>query len=137
MTTIERIPRYADGMPVAAGDNIRYRQAAGGLLPRGDWMTGTAAPAPGDGEISLERDGRFYHLFGHEIERLHTVTVTCARKRYKLKFSKLPNREFGPYGFVEAIGQLRFAANLEPLAARDLVMDAAVAEDRTATAPVG
>ena len=64
-------------------------------------------------------------------------TVTCARKRYKLKFSKLHNREFGPYGFVEAIGQLRFAANLEPLAARDLVMDAAVAEDRTATAPVG
>lgn len=66
-----------------------------------------------------------------------TVTVTCARKRYKLAFSKLPGRTFGPYGFVEAIGQLRFAADLDGLTARNLVMDAAEAEDRTATAPTG
>jgi hypothetical protein len=66
-----------------------------------------------------------------------TVTVTCARKRYRLKFSKLPNREFGPYGFVEAIGQLRFAADLDGLTARNLVLDAATNEDHTATAPMG
>lgn len=67
----------------------------------------------------------------------HTATVTCKRKRYTLTFSKLPGRSFGPYDFAEAIGQLRIAALLSALEARDLVMDAATAEDRTATAPMG
>jgi hypothetical protein len=67
----------------------------------------------------------------------HTVTVTCKRKRYTLTFSKLPGRSFGPYDFTEAIGQLYVGALLSRLEARDLVMDAATAEDHTATAPMG
>jgi len=66
-----------------------------------------------------------------------TVTVTYARKRWTLEFSKLPGQTFGPYDLPEAAGQLRVAALLEPLAARELLLDAAEAEDRTATAAVG
>ena len=69
---------------------------------------------------------------------VHTVTVTYARKRWTLTFSKLPDHKpFGPYDFAEAIGQLRVGALLEPLEARNLVMDAATNEDHTATAPMG
>jgi hypothetical protein len=66
-----------------------------------------------------------------------TVTVTCKRKRYTLTFSKLAGEKFGPYGFAEAIGQLRVAALLSPLDARDLVMDAAAADDGTAVSLTG
>ena len=66
-----------------------------------------------------------------------TVTVTHARKRWSLAFSKLPDQTFGPYGFAEVIGQLRVAALLSALDARNLVMDAATAEDHTATASTG
>lgn len=133
-----RIPVYADGTPVAAGDKIRYRQAPGGLLARSEaWKYGTAVPHPSDGEMVLEADGRHYGLFSHEIEKAHTVTVTFARKRYRLEFSELPGRSFGPYDFAEAIGQLHVAALLSRLEARDLVMDAATSADHTATAPAG
>jgi hypothetical protein len=67
-----------------------------------------------------------------------TVTVTYRRKRWYLAFSKLPDHApFGPYDFAEAAGQLRVAALLDSLAARELLLDAAEAEDRTATAPTG
>jgi len=56
-----------------------------------------------------------------------TVTVrTAPRRRFILVFSKLPDSTFGPYDFANAISELRIAAFLEPLAARNLVMDAAV-----------
>lgn len=65
-----RIPLYADGSPVKPGDKIRYRQAPGGLMARDEaWTYGTAVPFPQDGELVLEADGRYYMLFGHEIER--------------------------------------------------------------------
>jgi len=53
-------------------------------------------------------------------------TVTKAGQRYKLSFSKLPGKSFGPYEFTEAIRDLRISALLEPMDARNLVMDAAV-----------
>jgi hypothetical protein len=66
-----------------------------------------------------------------------TVTVTCARKRYTLTFSKLPGQSFGPYEFAEAISQLYVCALLSRPDARNLVMDAATSAKRTATAPMG
>jgi hypothetical protein len=66
-----------------------------------------------------------------------TVTVTCRRKRYTLTHSKLPEQEFGPYSFADAIKELRIGALLSVLDARNLVMDAATSADRTATAPTG
>lgn len=59
-----------------------------------------------------------------------TVTVTRVGKtpgryRYRLAFSKLPGREFGPYGFGEATRDLTISALLEPIDARNLVLDAA------------
>jgi hypothetical protein len=71
------------------------------------------------------------------LAEVRTVTVTYARKRWSLEFSKLPGQKFGPYDLAEAAGQLRVAALLEPLAVRELLLDAAEAEDRTATAAVG
>lgn len=59
-----------------------------------------------------------------------TVTVTSSAamgssgKEWTLEFSRLPGQKFGPYGFTEVIGQLRIAALLSPLDARNLVMDA-------------
>jgi len=83
-----------------------------------------------------------YPAIRAEVERYRrgevpTVTVTFARKRYRLEFSKLPGRPFGPYEFAEAITQLYVAALLSRLEARNLVMDAATSADRTATAPMG
>jgi hypothetical protein len=62
---------------------------------------------------------------------MDTVTVirqgaTVATRRYRLEFSKLAGQSFGPYGFVDAIEQLKFAAGLDPVEARNLVCDAAV-----------
>jgi hypothetical protein len=65
----------------------------------------------------------------------NTVTVTYAGSSYKLRFSRLPDTEFGPYDFAEAIGQLRVAALLDPIPARDLVLDANA--EGSATASVG
>lgn len=53
-----------------------------------------------------------------------TVTVTFRRKKYWSEFSKLPGQEFGPYDFAEIVSDLRVSALLEPLEARDLVLDA-------------
>jgi hypothetical protein len=65
-----------------------------------------------------------------------TVTVRClTANRYVLKFSKLPQRAFGPYGLHEAVGQLRTAALLDPDTARDLVL--AAADHVYATAKTG
>jgi len=64
-----------------------------------------------------------------------TVTVTYARKRWTLAFSALPGRTFGPYMLADAVGQLRVAALLEPLQARDLIFDAVT--NGTATAATG
>lgn len=66
-----------------------------------------------------------------------TVTVTYARKHWSLAFSKLPGQKFGPYDLPGAVGQLRVAALLEPIDARNLVLDAAAADDHTATAQTG
>jgi hypothetical protein len=59
-----------------------------------------------------------------ELQWLRTVIVTCERKRYRLVFSDLPEREFGPYDFTEVIGQIRVAALLSPMEARNLVLEA-------------
>lgn len=62
-----------------------------------------------------------------------TITVTRhgrkGRKgvldaRYVLAFSRLPGREFGPYGYGEARGQIEVSALLDPAAARDLLITA-------------
>jgi hypothetical protein len=66
-----------------------------------------------------------------------TVTVTYARKHWSLAFSKLPGQKFGPYDLPGAVGQLRVAALLEPIDARNLVLNAAAADDHTATAQTG
>lgn len=55
-----------------------------------------------------------------------TVTVRKKGKRFTLEFSRLPGKSFGPWSFEETIRDLTISALLEPLAARDLVMDAAV-----------
>jgi hypothetical protein len=96
----------------------------------------------------VERYGdRVYHMMGvgwfvrpdiATDAEVPTVTVTYRRKRWYLAFSKLPDHApFGPYDLPEAIGQLRVAALLEHIDARTLVLDAAAAEDHTATAPTG
>jgi len=56
----------------------------------------------------------------------NTVTVTKKGKRFVSEFSQLPGRKFGPYDFAEMIRDLRVAALLTPLEARDLVMEASV-----------
>lgn len=62
---------YTDGTRVQEGDNIRYHQAPGGLMPHGDWRYGVAAyvPKSGSRELLLLSEGRYYNLFGHVIER--------------------------------------------------------------------
>ena len=67
-------PTYVDGTLVHEGDNIRYRQAPGGLLPASRaWTDGTASRLdrePDDPHLYLKDEaGRFYYLIGHEIER--------------------------------------------------------------------
>lgn len=64
-----------------------------------------------------------------------TVTVARKGRRFTLTFSALPGRLFGPYEFSEAVRHLRVAALLEPMAARDLVLDAHA--DGAATAATG
>lgn len=64
-----------------------------------------------------------------------TVTVTRSGKRFRLSFSRLPGADFGPYDFAETVPQLQVAALLEPLEARNLVLDAAAAG--TVTSSVG
>jgi hypothetical protein len=64
-----------------------------------------------------------------------TVTVTYARKRWSLEFSKLPGQKFGPYDFADVMGQLYVGALLERLEARNLVFDAQA--KGSATAPTG
>ena len=66
---------------------------------------------------------------------MDTVTVTCHRKRYRLSFSKLPGRTFGPYDLRDAVTQLYVGALLERIDARTLVLDAAM--NGTATTEVG
>jgi hypothetical protein len=55
-----------------------------------------------------------------------TVTVKKYGKRFKMSFSKLPDRVFGPYDFAETIRDLRVSALLSPVDARSLVIDATV-----------
>ncbi|MFK0047771.1 hypothetical protein ACIQU4_27520 [Streptomyces sp. NPDC090741] len=62
-----------------------------------------------------------------------TVTVRKTGDRYVSEFSALPGRTFGPWDFPEMIRDLRVSALLAPLAARDLVMDAAVYGTATTT----
>ena len=74
-----------------------------------------------------------------------TVTVTASKtmrkfgdetsRAYTLTFSKLPGQPFGPYSFTQAVRDLRVSALLEPLAARDLVLDATT--EGTATTETG
>lgn len=53
------------------------------------------------------------------------VIVTRVGKRFRLAFSRLPGRTFGPFSMAEAIKDLRVSALLSPADARDLVLDAA------------
>ncbi|MFI1765347.1 hypothetical protein ACH41H_25275 [Streptomyces sp. NPDC020800] len=62
-----------------------------------------------------------------------TVTVRKTGDRYVSEFSALPGRTFGPWDFSEMIRDLKVSALLTPLAARDLVMDAAVHGTATTT----
>jgi hypothetical protein len=57
---------------------------------------------------------------------MSTVTVYKKGKRFRVEFSRLPGQSFGPWSFAETIRDLTVSALLEPLQARDLVMDAAV-----------
>lgn len=70
---------YTDGTRVQEGDSIRYHQAPGGLMARGDWRYGVAAYIPWDsnyaGELHLLSEGRFYILYGHVIERHDPATL--------------------------------------------------------------
>lgn len=53
------------------------------------------------------------------------VTVSVrAGNQFVVTFSALPGREFGPWAFDEAVRDLTVSVLLEPLAARDLVLDA-------------
>lgn len=91
------INRYQGGGEVQAGDRVRYRQAAGGALPRsGRWTIGTVIANP-DGQDPEQRermlsvgmnpdeitllgdDGRKYHLNGHEIEPYDGATFEQAK----------------------------------------------------------
>ncbi|MFD3923074.1 hypothetical protein [Streptomyces sp. NPDC058595] len=62
-----------------------------------------------------------------------TVTVRKSGTRYVSEFSALPGQTFGPWAFAEMIRDLTISALLEPLAARDLVIDAALGGEATAT----
>jgi hypothetical protein len=55
---------------------------------------------------------------------MNTVTVYKTGQRFRLEFSQLPGKSFGPWGFAETVRDLTISALLEPLKARDLVMDA-------------
>lgn len=64
-----------------------------------------------------------------------TVTVTRHGQRFKVSFSRLPGRTFGPWDLAEAIRDLTISALLEPVDARDLVMEAGATG--SAARPVG
>lgn len=63
---------------------------------------------------------------------MSTVTVTKKGQKFTVTFSRLPAHTFRPWGFPETIRDLTISALLTPLAARDLVMDAAVQGSATA-----
>jgi hypothetical protein len=48
-----------------------------------------------------------------------------------LEFSKLPDQPFGPYPWVEAKGQLEFAADLPSSEARTAIFEALVSGEAT------
>lgn len=57
----------------------------------------------------------------------NTVTVSkYGKSRFKVSFSLLPGRSFGPWELPETIRDLTVSALLSPLDARTLVCDAAV-----------
>jgi hypothetical protein len=104
------------------------------------WLenVGPAAVVPATPELARAVRSYDQAALAPLLAPVHTVTVTYRRKRWYLAFSKLPDHApFGPYDLPEAIGQLRVAALLEHIDARTLVLDAAAAEDHTATAPTG
>lgn len=71
-------PRYVDGSEVQAGDELRYRQAPGGLMaPSPEWKYGHAVTSNHcAGTLDLAAtDGRKYHLLGHIIERATEAQV--------------------------------------------------------------
>lgn len=53
-----------------------------------------------------------------------TVTVTKKGKRYVAAYSKLPGKTFGPFDLPEMVRDLRVAALLSPMDARNLVLEA-------------
>lgn len=58
-----------------------------------------------------------------------TVTVTRqgaqrVNAKYTATFSQLPGQSFGPWSMTEMIKDLRVSALLEPIEARNLVLDA-------------
>jgi hypothetical protein len=58
----------------------------------------------------------------------NTVTVTTTQRtglpRFRLSFSQLPGKTFGPYNFTETARDLTVSALLSPMDARNLVLDA-------------
>lgn len=69
----------------------------------------------------------------------HTVTVTRSGKqprtnaKYRLSFTQLPGRTFGPWDFTETVRDLTVSALLDPMTARNLVLDAHANGTATAT----
>ncbi|WP_432091431.1 hypothetical protein [Streptomyces sp. NRRL F-5630] len=59
---------------------------------------------------------------------MHTVTVRSvgplSRRRFVCEYSQLPGRVFGPWDLPEMVRDLRIAALLPGLDARDLVLEA-------------
>ncbi len=53
-----------------------------------------------------------------------TVTVTKKGKRFLAAYSELPGKVFGPFDLSEMVRDLRVAALLSPMDARNLVLEA-------------
>jgi hypothetical protein len=60
-----------------------------------------------------------------------TVRYDPGHRAWLVEFSKLPGRTFGPWDFGETVRDLRVSALLEPVEARNLVMDATAAGTAT------
>jgi hypothetical protein len=71
--------------------------------------------------------------FGRTAARTVTVRKAGRRgERVTLHFSALPDREFGPYPWPDAVTDLTVSALLSRPAARDLVLDALATGEATA-----
>ncbi len=70
-------------------------------------------------------------------EQNTTDTVTVMRHsngRYKVQFSRIPGRTFGPWDLTETTRDLHISAGLSRVEARDLALEAAVTGSATTVA---